>query len=68
MITIITSSRSQEYVIRSEALLGFNIEREDVKNVLSVIIEGVGKVKLGEVKDFEHKTNAMRRGFKKSKG
>ena len=53
MITIKTDSGSQEYVIRSEALLGFIIKRENNTNALSVIIEGYGPVKLWNVEDFE---------------
>jgi hypothetical protein len=51
MITIETPSRSQRYVIRNDAILGVIIDVKNDENVLSVIIEGVGPVKLWSVKD-----------------
>lgn len=51
MITVVTPLRSQRYVIRNEAIIGFVIDVENAQNVLSVIIEGKGPVKLWSIKD-----------------
>jgi len=53
MITIKANIGSHGIVIHPDSFLGFVIDRDDNKNILFGIIEGMGKVEFGLVEDFD---------------